>query len=152
MEVRRCEKIEDFRKMIDLGKLMHKEGYFHDLPYDERRLEQVSQHAIDNPNMTAAFVAEHDGKLVGMIAGFISYYFFNNEKYAGDYLTYIDPSKRGSIAAARLLAAFEKWAKDNGAKEVIIGLRVSIDNERALKFFSGLGYGSIAPVLSKKVN
>lgn len=152
MEVRRAETEADFEKIIDLGHVMHKEGYFRDLPIERARLAQMAKYAIDNPTEVAAFIAEDNDELIGMISGFIGYYFFNSEKYAADYAVYIAPTKRGGLAAARLLERFEDWAHKNGAREVLIGLRVNIDNKRALRFFEGMGYGDAVPLISKKVS
>jgi GNAT superfamily N-acetyltransferase len=152
MDVRRAETEADFEKIIDLGHVMHKEGYFRDMPIERKRLQQMAAYTIGNPDIAAAFLAEDKGQIVGMFSGFITHYFFNSEKYAADYAIYTAPNKRGGLAAARLLNSFERWAVSQGAREVIIGLRVSIDNSRALKFFEGMGYGNAVPLISKKVS
>lgn len=152
MEVRRAETEADFEKIIDLGHVMHKEGYFRDLPIERARLKQMADYAIGNPETVAAFIAEDKGEIIGMISGFLCYYFFNSQKYAADYAVYIAPNKRGGLAAKRLLKLFEDWAAAQGALEVVIGLRANIDNARALKFFEGMGYGNAVPLISKKVS
>ena len=152
MGVRRAEK-KDVNKLVELGKLMHKESVYSKYAFDEDYIKFYGDYMMDHPDEYGVFMAEdNEGEVTAMVAGFISKMYFNPEvKIAHDFLLYVHPEKRGGIAAVRVMRAYEKWAKDVGASEVSMGITAGIDNERAERFFSGIGYDPKGSFLNKEL-
>jgi len=86
------------------------------------------------------FVAELDGELVGMIGGVLVPHFFSDFKYACDLVVFVKPDHRGSTVAIRLVKTFEKWAFENGAEEVVLGVSTGVSQERTVCVYQHLGY------------
>lgn len=62
----------------------------------------------------AMWVAESDGRLVGMVAGWVFQHPFSGQPIASELVWWVEPEARGTVGI-RLLDAFETWAKKRGA-------------------------------------
>lgn len=93
---------------------------------------------IKNDNKNIAYVAESDGKIVGIMCGSIKsgYEYFQNE-YADLNAVYIDPIYQGKGIGSSFKNTFEKWAKENGATRYVIG--VLKDNNKARRIYESWG-------------
>ena len=129
----------DIPFLIDLGYKMQQEGNFKNLDYDRKKMKNLFDMLISNPNFKC-FVSENDKECTGMIMGYVSTYIFSNQKYASDLLLYIDPEKRGGFSAVRLIKTFEKWAKSKGAKEMRLGSTVGVNKELIKRLYEKLKY------------
>lgn len=98
-----------------------------------------------------AFVAEQDGRIVGLLAAFVIEDFFGHDKVAGELALYVLPEARGGTAGARLLRAFEAWGKAQGAREAFLGISAGIENERVAGLYERLGYARIGLSLVKEL-
>tara|TARA_R100001129_G_scaffold152652_1_gene115142 strand:- start:1036 stop:1494 length:459 start_codon:yes stop_codon:yes gene_type:complete len=152
MTVRPAED-KDAEKIVELGHVMHKESVFADYDFDKDHLINYTFHAIRSPKEFGMFVNEdNDGEINGAVCGYIgSHYFAPKVKVAYDFIVYVHPSKRGGIAAVRLLKKYEEWAKRAGASEIVFGVSAGINNDKAEKFYRGLGYDQSAAVFKKEM-
>jgi GNAT superfamily N-acetyltransferase len=131
---------QDIEPMIEMGASMHAESAFAALDYSWSKCRELGHRYIQNPDVNFGAVAEADGKTVGMLMGYVTDYYFGNDKIACDILWYIDPDHRGSRAAIKLLRAFQRWAKEQGASEVCIGVSTAVEFERTGLLLQRLGY------------
>lgn len=130
---------DDYADCLELGRQMHAESDFSVHPFSEDKIAKLAGLCIENPDF-AAFVAEKDGEIVGMMAGFKTDHYFSDVTYGSDLLLYIPPPHRGSSAALRLMSAFAGWAASVGCKELRVGAATGINPEVADRFFKGLGF------------
>lgn len=70
---------------------------------------------------------------------------------ASDYLFYITPESRGSIAAYKLIKSYKAWALGLGCVEVRLSVASGINQERTSKLYSRLGFDLFASVHNHKV-
>ena len=88
-----------------------------------------------------AYVAEIDGKVVGALLGIMSPVWFAPEiRYAIEIAWWVNEEARGGRAAFRLLNAFEAWARDNGARAVVLSDLVINGETPVGKIVERLGY------------
>lgn len=80
-------------------------------------------------------LAERDGAAVGIASGGPAP---TEERVAGLYAMWVEPSARGSGVAERLVDTVEAWAREAGYRE--IGLGVTVGNDRAARLYERLGY------------
>lgn len=93
---------------------------------------------MKNNNEDIAYVAEYDGKIIGLMCGSIkSGYGYFHDNYADLIALYIDPEYQGLGIGSSLKRIFENWAKENGATKYVIG--VLNDNEKARKVYETWG-------------
>lgn len=137
--VRRAQEA-DIDDMIDLGVGMHAESAFRNLNYDKEKCRSLVKMYLDSPEDRFFSVAESDGVLVGMFAGYITDYYFGHGLLANDILWYVRPENRGSRVGLALLKAFEDWALERGVSEVCLGVSTAVDLERTAQILSNRGY------------
>jgi GNAT superfamily N-acetyltransferase len=101
----------------------------------------------------ALFVAEEDGKLVGVAAMMAGERWFGPERYATDLMVYVKPEYRGGRAFILLVRALESWAMDFGIEELTLGVSAGISDEVAVRAYQRLGY-TLMPtrVLTKRLD
>lgn len=146
----RLATIDDIPEMIELGARMHAESVYSAFDYDREKLFDLGKNCVENPDRCFAGVCEDaHGQLLGMHVGFISEYYFGRDLIATDLLLFVDPCKRGSLAAALLVKAFEEWAFARGAMEVCPGSSTMVAPERTAKLYERLGYTVVGNLFKK---
>ncbi len=152
MTIRRAEK-DDVEKLVELGKIMHKESVYSKYPFDQEHIKRYGDYMIENPDEFGVFFSEDSkGNVNAMVGGHITKMWFNPAvKIAFDLMIYSRPEKRGSIAVVRVVKAFEQWAKGVGASSVTMGVTAGINNDMAAKFLSAIGYDLKGSLLNKEL-
>ena len=135
-------KPEDARDWIVLCNNVWKDTYAHIFPEavfierDNQVEEKIKTfiYKMKNDKENIAYVAEYDGKIIGIMSGSIksSYDKFNSE-YADLTVLYIDSKYQGLGIGSSLKNIFEQWAIENGATKYVIG--VLKDNLKARKVY-----------------
>jgi GNAT superfamily N-acetyltransferase len=141
---------KDINYLVDLGYVMHQESSFADLEYDKDKVRELGQEILHTNNY-CCYIYERENTIIGFIIGICGHYYFNHQKYASDYLLYVDPNKRGSIAAIRLLKELEKWAKLQNCTEIRLGSSANINPERVKQLYERLGYTTTGHLFRKIV-
>jgi hypothetical protein len=85
-----------------------------------------------------------------MYAGYITEYYFGKDLIAQDLLLFVDPTKRGGLAAVKLITAFEDWAFAKGVKEVCPASSTMVAPERTAMLYNLLGYTNVGSLFKKR--
>jgi GNAT superfamily N-acetyltransferase len=127
-------------QVIDIAREIHEHSVYADIPMDEPKLiQQLKAFNFDAPNGYFR-LAVMDGIVYGGFLGVVSPTFFCPEKIAKDQGWWVKPRYRGSSAAIRLLRDFERWAREKGARKVMIG-QTGVENiEKTTRLFKHCGY------------
>lgn len=86
------------------------------------------------------FVAESLGEIIGFFAGLVTEQYLSHDKYATDIGVFVLPDHRGGSAFIRLVRAFENWAVEQGATELLMGVSTGIHPEKTVRMYERLGY------------
>lgn len=117
---------------------MHEESpRFNDKPFIEEKAKQIIFGLIKSGG---GFVAEKDGRLIGMVGGIVIEHYFSSAKFSMDFVVYVAPAERGSSVAVRLITAYEAWALERGAEEIGLGVSTGVEQERTVNMYERLGY------------
>lgn len=154
---KKCYKIrkaipEDAREFVELKNLVWRDAYKDILPEEvfvsqeakaEKKISDFPNHFFNNDDKIC-YVAEANGKIVGIMAGKIksSYPHFDEENYADLSMLYIHPEYQHMGIGTEFKNTFVKWAKENGANKFVIG--VFKDNAPARKAYESWG-GKLEP-------
>jgi GNAT superfamily N-acetyltransferase len=132
---------QDRAEFLRLCRLLHAETAMSFVPLKIEKMDEMFTWVLkQDPEYPSLLrVSEEDGKLVAMLLGFITNYYFSDAKYAGETFLYVTPERRGSSIAFRLWRQFRDWAKENGALELSHGVSTGINVENAHRFFTGVG-------------
>jgi GNAT superfamily N-acetyltransferase len=140
VSVRRATE-EDIPEVLAMGAALHAESpRYSALTYNPAKVEFLARHVIADPE-GGALVAEKDGKIIGMMAGFVAPHWFSDDLIASDYTFYVKPEhRRKGRAALMLVRAFEEWAAAHGAVSIVPGTSTQIDADSTARFYEKLGY------------
>jgi len=143
--------MDDVPTLIELGRVMHQESpRFRGMDYDEEKLMQLGANLV---NQGGIFLAEKDGKPLGMILGMVTEHFFGHDLMACDLAVYVHPDHRGGTLAVRLIKKYEAWAFSMGAKVITMGVSTEVEADRTGQLYKRLGYRmtGVLAVKEKKV-
>lgn len=129
----------DIEAIIALGRRMHAESpRFSLMTFDADKVFVLLSNAIRDDRYFLQ-VAEQDGVLVGGFAGVMAAHWFSTDQVAQDMAVFVDPGKRGSIVAARLVKSFIEWARGRGAKQINLGISTGVMVEQTANLYRALG-------------
>lgn len=138
---------DDLDDLIVLGREMHQESRFSVMNFSEEKVRTILGNLIDDPN-GCLLVSEVDGVVIGGFAGFIAEHYFSTDRLATDLALFINRADRGGMSAARLLRAFVKWAKQNGASLIQVGVTTGVHLEQTTKLYNALGFKTVGGVFA----
>tara|TARA_R110000765_G_scaffold363373_1_gene453557 strand:- start:536 stop:979 length:444 start_codon:yes stop_codon:yes gene_type:complete len=110
--------IRDINKVVALGKEMHQEGLYKDIPFDSQTFVSTISHCMRNG---FAWVGEKDGVVVCVMLSTIGEYFFSKAKVTNDLGLFVSKDHRKSRLALLLLKEYVSWGKNMGASEITMG-------------------------------
>lgn len=132
----------DIPTVLAMGQAMLAESRFDRYGVNEEKLVAAIDTMINNSGKACLLLAERtDGEIAGMLAGYVTDYFFSDATVAQDRWFYVKPEYRGSSAAVKLLVAFRRWAENRQVNELSINMSVGIDMARFNKFMTHMGFG-----------
>lgn len=147
----------DIPAMIAMGARMHAESprYRH-MDYAEDKIEALIRETLEStlasPAPGGIFIAEEEGKIIGIFWGFVTELFCSHTKVACDNVFYIMPEYRGKARiAVKLLLSFERWAKEQGAEELLPGVSSMINDELVVGFYEAFGYTFFGRTAFKRI-
>lgn len=142
----------DTAALLCLARMMHAESpRFHHLAFDAEKTAAMLGNLIENPQ-AVALVDEKEGQIVGMMGGFVMEHLFGHDKVAADIGLYVVPQYRGTSTAPRLLRAFEDWAKENGARDIVLGISTEVTAEATRGLYMKLGYEQSGYLMRKEIH
>lgn len=135
--------IEYVDQVLEGAEEMHRNSIYHDMPLDkEKVVRQLASCGVVVPDRYFR-LAVRDGKVFGGFYGHVRRTFFCDELLAHDMGWWVLEHSRGSAAAILLLADFERWAREQGARKVMVGQSTERNIERTTKLFEHCGFRMI---------
>lgn len=89
------------------------------------------------------FVADDNGVVIGFLLAYIHGYAFTRGIFTVQEVLYVDPTSRGTRAAAHLMAEFVRWSDMLGARENIGGNSNEFHSERTARFLEHFGFKKV---------
>jgi len=141
---------KDFAAICELAAAMRAESpRFSALDYSEEKVYNLVRYLVLKPGAGGILVAEHSGKIIGMLAFIVQEHFFGSDRFASDLAFYIAPEHRGGMAFVRLVRGFEEVAADMGVDEKLLGVSTGVHPERTVSAMTRLGYEVFSTGLRK---
>jgi hypothetical protein len=136
----------DVPALVEMVRALLLESRLSFLPFSEQKVKSVFERLIDANDTCCLFVADREGALIGFVGGKMTYYVFCDEYFAMDQGLYVSPECRGGSAAYRLVAAYHKWARSGGAREVCIAVSTGVKIEATDRLLKGVGMDFVGGV------
>jgi len=119
---------------------IHAHSIYRDMPLDEEKLvRQLVGSGQEFPDRYFR-LAVRGPVVLGGFYGCVFRTFFCDEMLAKDMGWWVTEDARGGLAAIKLLADFEGWAKEKGARKCMIGQSGVENIETTAKLFMHCGY------------
>lgn len=141
--------LADIPRLVELGAMLHSMSSYSTLGFVPERAAETLRRLIEGDGVV--FVADRDGVVVGGMAGAIATHWFSDETLAFDYSLFVDPKSRHGITAAKLVAAFEEWARLRGARMVSMGITTGLHVEQTARFYRALGFEDAGLLFRKEI-
>lgn len=130
---------QDIPALLVLGERMHAESpRFCHLTFSRARTEQTLLNLIGNPN-AFLWVAESEEQVYGGLAAIAVPHWASEDLIATDLALFIDPARRGSLSAVRLVNCYRCWASELGAKIIQMGVTTQVNTEETAQLLERLG-------------
>ena len=142
---------KDVPEVIELGARMHQESRYNRWEYDKNYCAEMAKRVLSEKGLFFSDIAREEGKLVGMMFGFLNRIPFCNASAAIDLIVYVIPEKRNGRLAMKLIKDYERWARIVGAEEIQLGVSSGTNPDKVAKFYNRLGYTSYGHFLRKEV-
>jgi GNAT superfamily N-acetyltransferase len=141
----------DVPRVLELSAGIFNESHYPQVcKYDPEKVAHLVNQMIAQPDEYFLYVAEKDGTIIGMYAGLLTEYYFSQDRMAVDLALFVDPKRRGGIAAIKLVQAFEDWAFEHGAKEICPATSTQVAPERTAQLYHLLGYEVVGNLFKKR--
>lgn len=144
---------KDIPELISLGRDIYQESQQKGLGFSEIRLKNQLKACLQpNSKNYCVFVAERNGRIIGVFWGHIDQHFFSEALVATEYMFYVKPDFRGTSAALRLMHAYKTWAKNRKAQEIMICMTIGVEPGKFDKFVQKLGFKYVGGNYSMRVD
>lgn len=140
----------DIPALIELGTRMHRESRYATSPFDPNKCEELAHKMILIPS-GCLLVAEKTHNVVGWMCGGITEQWFSHQPIAFEYGLFIAPEHRDGSAGPRLVRAFMRWAKTQGAAVINMGISTGIHEERTGQLYARLGLRRVGLLYSMEI-
>ena len=137
--IRLIEK-KDIPSLVLIAKDMHGESVYSHLDFSVESVVELCEFIIDNPETQLGLVVIKDGSVVGFAGGFVCRHTFGNDLTSGDYGIYLNKEHRKGMAGVKLIKSYTSWALSKGVKEPMLGISAGINDDRAGRLYTRLGY------------
>lgn len=130
---------QDLTGIVKLGEEMHRETAFSNVEFSVERTASETMRCILDPAYFAN-IALRDGKVVGILFGYLDQPFFTEQVAGYDCVWYVDRATRNTMVGPRLLSQFEAWTKARGGSIVFTTLGSNYKSDRVGKLMERMGF------------
>lgn len=148
--IRDCT-FQDIDDCIVLGKEMHRESAYSNIPFSDTAVRALLEVAILSNKYRALVVRDIEGEMIGMCLFFSSQYYFSTNTYVQDMCSYVVPTWRGSTVFLRMLALITQWSKNIGALELVLGTTTKVDTEKFESVLERLQFERVGAVFKQSL-
>lgn len=137
----------DLPSVLKIAKWLHDNSRYRVFSYKEEKVTRLLSLSLkpESPVFVAVALKKGSDEILGYFHGYVDYHYFSDMKYAGDWAVCILPDHRryAPLILKKLVLAFEKWGRKNGAEEISIGASTEAYGTGYKKFLERMGYRDV---------
>ncbi len=120
-------------QLVKVCKEQHGKSAWAELEFNSTLVRKNLMNCVRTDGMDALMVKDGDGDITGVLLAMVDQFFVCKEIYATDVHFMCDA---GGI---QLFAEFKRWAKEQGASKIIMGIANDDPSGRIHRFYSMMG-------------
>tara|TARA_E500000318_G_C3555862_1_gene211062 strand:+ start:484 stop:927 length:444 start_codon:yes stop_codon:yes gene_type:complete len=130
---------QDVETAIELGRALHAESQFRDMPYNPDKLRALGTKVLSGNHGYLLILAERDGVATGFILAKLDRHFFSDALAMNVLVLYVEPVARNGLSAIKLLHVAKSVGKRSRVKSIYISSTVGFGDLRFDKFMKKIG-------------
>lgn len=145
----RAATIDDVPELVELGRAMHAESpRYRALTFDADKLAATLRGVLMVPEQGFARVVQaDDGELIGGLIAVLVPHWASDDLTSCDLALFMAPQARGTLAPARLLNQYAQWARDRGARQIMLGVMTGVSVAQTVALCERLGWRQAGVVM-----
>lgn len=141
----------DLPAIVELAAQVHEESQWARFPLDRSRTRTLLSSLMESPDGVVLIAIEGGGRrVVASVACLVSDHPYMAVRIAIEFGV-LCKSEDSGAAIARLVRAYEDWAKKRGAVVAQIGITNGVEQERTAQLYSHLGFGPTGCIHMKEL-
>lgn len=136
--IRKMNKNDSY-DVVNLAQSMHDESGFAKLTFSPEKCYNLFHLWLLSENFFM-ICDEKNEEIRGAFLACLVPYPYGTDSISQDIMFYVKPKHRGKSIAYRLVKAYEKWAKESGAKRICLAHSCEINDNKLDKMFKRLGF------------
>ncbi len=143
---------DDINTIVLMGESLHRESpRWSRINYNRAKVADMLARLITQ-SWGLLLVAEQEGEIIGGIAATALPHWASDDILVEELSFFMKPEHRGSLAAARLICCFKKWAELKKGVWAHAGTSTGVEPERTAKLYEKLGFTRCAIGLEVLIN
>ena len=132
---------EDLPEIVELGQQFFDESPFYcDLGYSREKIAGLVLRLIESEDGFARVVEDANGALTGIMIGIAQEHWASPAVVASELGLFVQPSRRGSVLAARLVGEFIAWGRERGCVKCLAGSSTGINTDICARLYEHQGF------------
>ena len=127
----------DIAQATRLCKVLHADSSWTALEFNAQHVRKQLMNIVRTDGMDMLLAKDDDGVIQGVLLATVDQFFICKQRYATDIHFMC---RRGGI---QLLAEFKRWAREHGARKIIMGIANDDPNNRIARFYEMAGMQNI---------
>ncbi|WP_417382900.1 GNAT family N-acetyltransferase [Gimesia sp.] len=140
VKIRMATTEQDVETAIELGRALHAESQFRDMPYNPDKLRALGTKVLSGNHGYLLILAERDGVATGFILAKLDRHFFSDALAVNILVFYVHATARGGVGAIKLMHGVRKWAQKNSASKIYVNATSRIQVNRIHKLMTRIGF------------
>ncbi|MBN8196034.1 hypothetical protein [Thalassospira povalilytica] len=150
VKIRMATNEQDVETAIELGRALHAESQFRDMPYNPDKLRKLGAKVLSGTHGYLLILAERDGVATGFILAKLDRHFFSDALAVSVLVLFVHAHARGGLSALKMLDGLGKWAKSNSVASVYINSTSGIDCSKFDAFARKIGFSFVGSNFVKR--
>lgn len=132
---------EDIPEMLSLGRMFYETVRMESIPYNPVSTEFLFREMISNATAAVFVLCSASGEILGAIGGTQTPATYNfDHTVVLENFWFVNPEKRGTREALRLPETLEQWAREQGARMLVMGAFAFHKAAALDRFYTMRGY------------
>lgn len=128
---------------VEMGRLAFDESQFHEtVTFDPDKLVEIARSHVHDAGKVL-HIAEDNGVVVGVFAGYKSSFYFSSDILCRDVLWFVRKEYRETGVGLVLLGMFEDWSKSQGTDVIWLSQDSGVDTDKFSRILGKRGYSFV---------